>query len=353
MTTFTSIERLLGQVPGELTMLLREIDRAQGRQEAFRIQHPQRLDVLTRVARIESTEASNEIEGITAPHARIEALVAETTTPRNRSEEEIAGYRKVLDVIHSTAPDSIPFTVNVVKQFHGSLYEFAAGRGGEFKVTDNEVIEELPDGTRALRFTPVPAWRTAEEMRQLHDGFAAATVSGRYHPLLLTGSYVLDFLVIHPFSDGNGRMARLLTLLLLYTGGYQVGRYISLEQVIAETKETYYEALGASTVGWHEDAHDPEPWLRYFLGVVIAAYRRFEERGAGLAGRGSKGEAVRHFIRSSLSDEFTIADIRRAAPGVSDDHIRKVLAALRADGVIEGASRGRSAKYRRLRTDFD
>jgi Fic family protein len=333
--------------------MLREIDQAQGRQVAFRLQHPQQLDVLTRVARIESTEASNEIEGITAPHARIEALVAETTTPQNRSEEEIAGYRKVLDLIHSTAPDSIPFTVNVVKQFHGMLYEFAAGQGGEFKQSDNEVTEELPDGTRVLRFTPVPAWRTPDEMRLLHEGFAAATESRKYHPLLLAGSYVLDFLVIHPFSDGNGRMARLITLLLLYKSGYEVGRYISLEKLVAETKETYYEALGASTVGWHEDEHDPAPWLRYILGVMIAAYRRFEERGAGLAGRGSKGEAVRHFIRSSLSEEFTIADIRRAAPGVSDDHIRKVLAALRADGIIEAVSKGRSARYRRLRTGFD
>jgi Fic family protein len=352
MTTFSSIERHIGQVLGELTMMLREVDQAQGRQEAFRLQHPQRLDVLTRVARIESTEASNEIEGITAPHARIEALVEETTTPRNRSEEEIAGYRKVLDLIHSTSPGSIPFTVNVVKQFHGLLYEFSPGRGGEFKQSDNEVIEELPDGTRVLRFTPVPAWQTEEAMRALHEGWAAALESGRYHPVMLTGAYVLDLLVIHPFSDGNGRMARLLTLLLLYKGGYEVGRYISLEKVIAETKETYYEALEASTSGWHEDAHDPVPWLRYFLGVLIGAYRRFEERAAALAGRGSKTEAVKQFVRSSLSDEFTIADIRRASPGVSDDHIRKVLAALRADGVIESASKGRSARYRRLRTDF-
>ena len=296
MPTFHDIDQHLGSIPSELATMLRTIDQAQGREEAFRLQHPQQLEALTQLARIQSTEASNAIEGITAPHARIQALVEEKTTPRNRSEEEIAGYRKVLDLIHSTAPEAIPMTPNVVKQFHRDLYEFSATTGGNFKTSDNTVVETLPDGTERVRFTPVAAWATEDAMRQLHEGYAAALESGRYPPLLLVGSYILDFTIIHPFSDGNGRMSRLLTLLLLYKSGYEVGRFISIEKLIADTRETYYEALQASTTGWHDDAHTVEPWLRYFLGVLIAAYDAFEARVGTLGGRGSKTEAVKNFV---------------------------------------------------------
>jgi len=352
MPTFTDIDRHLGAIPAELATMLQQVDQAQGRQAAFRLQHPQRLDALTQVARIQSTEASNEIEGVTAPRARIVALVEDTTTPQNRSEEEIAGYRAVLDRIHSTSPDAIPFTVSVVKQFHRGLYAFSAVPGGEFKIADNTVTETGPDGSERVRFVPAPSWRTSEAMRELHDGLAVAFESHRYPPLLLAGSYVLDFTVIHPFSDGNGRMSRLLTLLLLYRTGYEVGRFISLEKLIADTKDTYYEALHASTVGWHEGDHSVEPWLRYFLGVLIAAYRAFEARVGAVGGRGSKTEAVRNFVRSSPSDEFTLDDIRIACPGVSDDLIRKVLRDLRDEGAVEAPTRGRSARYRRVRTDL-
>jgi Fic family protein len=354
MTTFDAAHEHLGQIPSEITMLLRDIDQAQGRQEAFRRQHPQQLDALTQLARIQSTEASNEIEGITAPPARIKALVEERTTPRNRPEEEIAGYRKVLDLIHSTTPDAIAFTPNVLKQLHGYLYEFTASSGshGRFKPTDNTVEEELPDGTTRVRFTPVPAWATEDTMRSLHEGYAAALGSGRYHPLILTAAYILDFTVVHPFSEGNGRMSRLLTLLLLYKNGYEVGRFVSLEKLVSETKETYYDSLAASTTGWHEDKHDVVPWIRYFLGVVLAADREFERRVGALGGRGSKRESVRQFVRSSLSDEITFGDVQRACPAVSADHVRKVLKELRAEGVLSGATRGRNASYRRLRNDF-
>lgn len=351
--TFDDLQKHLGHVPTDVLMLLREVDQAQGREVAFRRQHPERLEALTQIARVQSTEASNAIEGITAPAARIKALVEEKTTPRNRSEEEIAGYRTVLDLIHSARPDAIPFTTSVVKQLHTQLYSFAPDRGyGRFKTTDNLVEEDLLDGGKRVRFAPVPAWRTEEAMRRLHESHSSATDSHRYHPLLLTGAYVLDFLVIHPFSDGNGRMSRLLTLLLLYKNGYEVGRFVSLEKLVATTKETYYDALEASTIGWHEDDHDVFPWLRFFLGILVAGYREFEGRVGAIGGRGSKQEAVRQFVRASMSEEFTFADVQRACPGVSVDHIRRTLKQLRKDGVLGAPTRGRNATYRRLLTDF-
>lgn len=354
MTTFANVDAHLGRIPADIGMMLREIDQAQGRQEAFRLQHPQSLEALTQVARIQSTEASNAIEGITAPRARIKALVAGDATPRNRSEAEIAGYRKVLDLIHSTSPDAIDFTANIVRQLHRMLFELTPrpGAHGRFKPVDNTVEEVLPDGTRRIRFQPVPAWATEDAMRTLHNGYTSCAESGRYHPLLLTASYVLDFTVIHPFSDGNGRMSRLLTSQLLYRHGYEVGRFVSLERVIAETKETYYESVAAATMGWHTAEHDVYPWIRYFLGVLIAAYAEFEARVGTLGGRGSKREAVRQFVRSSLADTFRLDDVRHACPGVSDDHIRNVLAELRGEGVLSAATRGRGATYRRLTTDF-
>ncbi len=267
MGTFTRIESLLGTTPADVVTLLRTVDQAQGREDLHRRQQPDRLDALLRLARLESTSASNAIEGITAPVRRIRDLVDDKTEPRNRSEQEIAGYRRVLDLIHSTPPDAIPVTAGVVRQLHGLLGQYTGQASyGQFKIADNRVEEQLPDGTRRIRFIPVPAWRTDEAMRDLNESFVMETAEGDYHPLLLVGSYVLDFLVIHPFHDGNGRMSRLLTLLLLYRAGYGVGRYVSLERIVAETRETYYETLAASTEGWHDGHHDPYPWLRYLVG---------------------------------------------------------------------------------------
>lgn len=352
MSTVGDIEAKLGLIPGEVTELLRAVDQAQGRQTAFAIQFPERLDSLKKIARIQSTEASNEIEGITAPTARIKALVEEKATPLNRSEEEIAGYRLVLDLIHTTKAEHIPFTENVILQFHQQLYSFSPGRGGEYKNADNEVTEELADGTTRVRFKPTPAWKTKDEMRLLHEAYNAASASGRHHPLVLTAGYILDFLLIHPFRDGNGRMSRLLTLLLLYRSEYDVGRFISVEKIIADSKETYYEALAASTTDWEVGKNDPVPWLRYLLSVLIRAYKEFEARTGALGPKGAKSEAIRAFVRSSIATEFTIKDVRKACPGVSDDLIRKVLADLRGERVVESVTKGPSARYRRLRTDF-
>ncbi len=216
-------------------------------------------------------------------------------------------------------------------------------------MTNNLVEEELPDGTTRVRFRPVDAFVAPTALEELNERYATELDHGVYHPLLLAGAYVFDFLVIHPFTDGNGRMSRLLTLLLLYRQGYEVGRFISLEKVIADTKETYYEALAASTEGWHEEDHDILPWLRYFAGIVLAGYDRFEDNTRAVSGRGSKTEAIRRFVNSSARDEFAIADIRRAVPVASDALIRKVLYQLRDQGIVRALGRGRNARWRRLR----
>lgn len=258
----------------------------------------------------------------------------------------------MLDTIHPSAKH-IPFTPNVVRQLHRGLHQFAPQAGGSWKIADNLVTEQRADGSVAVRFVPVSAFDTPAAMNELHDRFEGAWNADRHHRLLLTGAYTLDFLVIHPFADGNGRMSRLLTLLLLYKGGYDVGRFVSIEKLIERSRETYYDALAASTTGWHDGAHDLQPWLSYFLGVVAAAYREFEPRAEAItAGRGAKAELVRSFVRSNLSDAFTFAEVKRAAPGVSDEYIRQVLRELRDRQVVQVTGAGRGASWRRLRGDF-
>jgi Fic family protein len=350
--TFRNLGRHFDLIPAALNRQLSEIDIGRGRQEAFARQHPAALESLKHLALIQSVEASNAIENITAPPKRLEELVAQKTTPRNRSEAEIAGYRAVLDTIHSSA-EHIPFTPNVVLQLHRDLYQFAPPRSGHWKSSDNLVTEERADGTVAVRFTPVPALETPAAVAELHSRLDEAWRADQHHRLLLTGAYVLDFLVIHPFTDGNGRMSRLLALVLLYKAGYEVGRFISVEKLIEQSKETYYDALAASTERWHTGEHDLRPWLSYFLGVLTAAYREFEPRAEAVtAGRGSKAALVTSFVRSNLSDAFTFGDVKRASPGVSDEYIRQVLRELRDAGVIEGTGAGRGAGWRRLRHDF-
>ncbi len=189
-------------------------------------------------------------------------------------------------------------------------------------------------------------------MDELHERYAREQAAGQHHALLLIGCYVFDFLAIHPFRDGNGRMGRLLTLLALYQADYEVGRFISLERLISDSRETYYDALEAAGHGWHQGRHDVKPWMRYFLGIMAGAYGEFENRAQVIAGRGAKQEAIKQFIRSSISEEFTVAEIRRAAAGVSQSYLSKTLAKLRDDGIVEPLSAGRGARWRRLKSDF-
>jgi Fic family protein len=349
--SFRDLDRHLGLVPAAIARTLGAIDTHRGRQEAYREQNPTLLRTLTEVARIQSTEASNAIEDIKAPRRRIEALVAERTTPANRPEEEIAGYRYVLDTVHSSA-EHIPFRRTVVEQFHRDLYRFTPVRAGRFKIGSNQVTETHPDGRVVVRFDPTGPAETPLAMDELHERFERAWVAEQDHRLLLVGAYVFDFLMIHPFQDGNGRMSRLLALLLLYHAGYEVGRFVSLEKLIGDTRETYYSSLQASTQGWHDGEHDLGPWLSYFLGILVAAYQHFEDRVGTVGTHGAKAELVRSYVRSSVKDVFTFDDVRRAAPGVSDVYIGVVLRDLRDAGVLRSESTGRGARWHRLRTSF-
>jgi Fic family protein len=351
VSSFRDLSRHFGGIPPGTVTSLTTIAGARGRAELYRQQNPSGLETLRQVALIQSTEASNAIENIRAPLARIEALVAETTTPRNRSEQEIAGYRDVLATIHANGAN-IPFEPRYVEQLHGDLYKYVGTRdAGHWKGLDNEVEEKRPDGTRVVRFTPVSAALTPQAMQSLHEELRRALDAEVYEPLLLCAAYILDFTVIHPFRDGNGRMSRLITLWLLYIVGHEVGRYISLEKLIDASKETYYEALGASTAGWHDGKHDLRPWTDYFLGILIAAYGEFESRTGALGGRGSKRALITTFIDSLMVTEFTIADVRQAAPGVSDGYINKLLGEFKKDGRIEPLGTGRGARWRRLAND--
>ena len=351
MHTFRTLQRQIGMVPAPMTVALRAIDQSQGSERAFSLQHPEALKTLIQIARIQSVESSNAIEDVTAPHARVVELVEDKTTPENRSEAEIAGYRAVLDTIHASALQ-IPFKPTVVEQLHRDLYQFTGVPAGRWKTVENSIEEVRPDGTSFVRFRTVSAAETPAAMEELHERFDRAMRSGVFHPLLLVGCYVFDFLAIHPFRDGNGRMGRLLTLLLLYQAGYEVGRFVSLERLVQESSTTYYDALYQAGIGWHTDEHDITPWLNYFLGIVAAAYKEFESRVGVVAGRGSKREAIRQFVRQSIAEEFTVADVRRAAPAASQSYVSKTLASMRDEGLIEPIGAGKNARWRRLRSDF-
>lgn len=330
-----------------LLTTIRELGEHKGRQQLYREQAPQVLETLREAAVIRSTESSNRIEGVVAPARRIRDLVEHRTVPQNRSEQEIAGYRDVLQTIHASHPH-VPFTPGVVLQFHRDLYQFIPGAGGRWKSAPNEITEVLPDGRRRVRFATVPPHRTAEAMERLHERFDRLWEEGRIDPLLLIPAYVLDFLCIHPFLDGNGRMARLLSLLLLYRAGYEVGRYVSLELKVEETKEGYYDSLFKSSLGWHQGEHSLVPWWEYFLGVMLrSAYREFEERvGAITTARGAKREMVFDVVER-LPGEFQVADVERGCPGISRPTISRALADLRDSGRIELIRGGRDAAWRK------
>jgi len=306
-------------------------------------QSPDALEKLLESAIIQSTESSSRIEGVTAPHKRIENIVRANATPRNRPEQEIAGYRDVLNLIHQSHED-IPLSENVVLQFHSMLYRYTTVKSGFWKKMDNEIVDIRADGTRTLRFKPVSAKDTPSYMRKLIALFNNYVEKQSFDPLILIPLFVFDFLCIHPFSDGNGRVARLLALLLLYQAGYKVGKYISLERIIEDSKDSYYDTLALSSKKWHEGKHDIFPWLDYFYGTLIAAYKEFESRLGRFKGKGSKTEQVKSAIEKFVKP-FSINDIEMVCPDVSRDMIRKILRELRDAGAIKSTSMGRGAEW--------
>ena len=330
---------------------LKALGEFRGKQELYRHQTPEVLAGLRATAVVESSESSNRIEGIHAAPKRVEALVLRSSTPRNRSEQEIAGYRDALNLIHESGPE-MGFSVNVILQLHTMLYRYHPADGGRWKATQNEIVERDPSGkiTR-VRFAPPGPIETPILMDGLVAEYKRAIQEGE-EPAIVIPLAILDFLCIHPFRDGNGRMARLLTLMLLYHFGYEVGRYISLERIIEESKDTYYEALEASSLGWHDGAHNPTPWLNYLWGALIRAYDEFEDRvGTLLSGRGSKTQQIKAAVRRRI-EPFSITDIEGDCPGVSRDMVRHVLRQMRDDGLIEVRGRGRGARWHKLQENI-
>lgn len=323
---------------------LRALGEHRGKQALYFHQAPEILKTLRDVAVIESAESSNRLEGVTVRPARLKPIVLKRAEPRNRSEQEVAGYRDALALVHESATH-MTFSGNVMLQLHGLLCRYLPDGGGRWKNADNETIEKRSDGTTRVRFKATPAHLTPAQVDALSKNYAAAVTSQRLEPLVLIPLAVLDFLCIHPFLDGNGRVARLLSLMLLYQFEYEVGRYISLERIIEETKETYYDALETSSQKWHKGQHNVMPWLNYFWGVLIRAYREFEERvGAVRHGRGAKTEQVRLAVLAR-SQPFAISEIEADCAGVSRDMVRHVLRKMKVEGLIEPRGRGRGAKW--------
>lgn len=331
-------------VPMSTVSSMRLLGEYKGKQQLFARQSPQALTALREVARVQSIESSTRIEGVTAAPGRMADLVADKTTPRDRSEQEIAGYRDVLASIHASA-DAMEVSAGLLLQLHRDMYRFTPTPGGAWKATANDIVDVLADGTHHLRFSPVEPHLVDTAIGDLVGGSRAAA---SIDPLITIPAFALDFLCIHPFSDGNGRMSRFINLLMLYQAGYEVGRYISLEKIIEDSKETYYEALESSSKGWHEGRHDLVPWLQYSHGVLLAAYLEFEQRVEQMgAGRGAKREMVARCIRH-LPALFRYADIERACPGVSRPTIARVLGELRDNGEIACIKGGRDAIWERI-----
>ena len=348
MKSFEDDYLLRQPISPSLLSTARLIGEFRGKREMWTQQFPQVLESLKELAIIQSTESSNRLEQITAAPDRFRELMAEKTTPADRPEQEIAGYRDVLATIH-TSHEHVPLRPNIILQLHRDLFKFTPEEGGHWKPVPNEIVDVQPDGTQRVRHTCVSPELTPEWMERLCDRFNYLRDQEEAEPLLLIPAFVLDFLCIHPFRDGNGRMARLLSLLLLYQSGYEVGRYISLERIIEQSKQSYYETLEASTQNWYNRTHDLVPWRDYFLGTLVAAYRELERR-AGLvtttagAKRNLIRDAVEHFV-----SEFTAKELALACPGVSREMIRVVLREMQDEGVVERIGERRGTKWRRKR----
>lgn len=334
-------------VPLSTVSSIRLLGEYKGKQQLFEKQSPKALEALREIARVQSIESSNRIEGVVADPGRVAELAAQKASPRDRSEQEIAGYREALSTIHARAKE-LPLSAELILQLHRSMHQFSPVAGGVWKATPNDIVDILPDGVHRLRFSPAAPELVDDAVAELVSGYKQALATRQLEPLIAIPAFILDFLCIHPFSDGNGRMSRLLNLMLLYQCGYEVGRYVSLEKVIEDSKETYYEALEASSYGWHDSEHDLLPWLQYSHGVLLAAYLEFEQRvGRTEAGRGAKREMVIECIRHA-SAMFRYADIERACPGVSRPTIARVFAELRDAGEIRCIKGGRDALWEKI-----
>lgn len=351
MMTLRLFSENLETIPATTSWYLADLGEARGRQELFTRQSPQRLKVLREHALIESAVSSNRMEGVEVDQARVGTIVFGRSHLRDRNEEEVRGYQQALKIIHEKAQDlpiqDLPITDETVMMLHrlshGDIWD-----AGKYKEKDGDIIETYSNGRKRVRFKTVTAAKTPASMKEIETLWAQCLREKWIHPLIALAAFNLDFLCIHPFRDGNGRMARLLTLLMLYEAGYEVGRYVSLERIIEESKESYYGALKASSEGWHEGQHSLAPWRDYLLGTIVAAYRELERRTALVAtAPGAKQALVRDTV-SHLLGEFTTSSLEKACPGVSPQMIRHVLREMQAEGKVERVGERRGSKWRRV-----
>ncbi len=348
MRRFDYIKRPETLLTPEIVQMIASIHEHKGKQELFLEANIDELKTLLEVALIQSTGASNRIEGIFTSDKRLEELVRQKSEPRNRSEQEIAGYREVLATIHESYEYVVP-RPNIILQLHRDLYSYSQGvTGGSYKNSDNVIAEIDTEGNQKARFIPVPAFQTADAMEELCSRFLEAWEADHMDKLVLIPMFILDFLCIHPFNDGNGRMSRLLTLLLFYKAGYIVGKYVSMEMLIEKTKETYYEALQASSDGWHENENSYAPFVKYYLGIILKAYNEFEKRVEHLKNKSlSKPDRIKAIIDQKVG-KITKKEIMELCPDISKVTVERTLTELVKSGYIAKVGAGPSTGYVRI-----
>lgn len=332
----------------EILGLIAAIYKEAGKQELYLKQRPEELEKLVEIAKIQSTEASNAIEGIVTTSARIRQLVEEKTTPKNRDEQEIAGYRDVLSIIHESF-DAIPLTRNYILQLHKILYSHMYNpMAGQTKNVQNYISATYPDGHTEILFTPLAPFETPEALDRICEEYNKVIGNMELEPLIAIPVFIHDFLCIHPFNDGNGRMSRLLTTLLLYRSGFYVGKYISLEAKIAKSKDLYYNALLRAQHGWQEGTEDAVPFIKYLLGTILAAYKDFEDRFAIVEEKLPATQMVRKASQNKIG-RFTKQDIRELCPSLSLSSVEGALRKMVADGELKREGAGKSTCYIRLK----
>lgn len=328
----------------EVLGLVAQIHEYKGKQTLFLKQKPATLEKLVEIAKIQSTEASNKIEGIVTTATRIKQLCDQKTTPRNRDEEEISGYRDALSLIHESY-EYIPIKSSYILQLHKVLYRYSQRDiGGRFKNTQNYITEIKESGEQIVRFMPLDPFETPTAIEKMCESFNRETDACEIDPLILIPAFIVDFLCVHPFNDGNGRMSRLLTTLLLYRAGYVVGKYVSLESKIEKTKESYYKALEKSDINWNREENDLTPFIKYILGTVLAAYRDFEQRVILVEDKSSAIDLVRNAVNNTIG-KFTKSDIMELVPSVGKTSVENSLKILIEEGVIGRDGKGKATFY--------
>ena len=327
----------------EIISYISKIHEYKGKQALFLRQKPVELNRLIEIAKIQSTEASNRIEGIITTNARLKQLVADKTTPRNRAEEEIIGYRNVLNLVHENY-DVLPVRSNYILQMHRDLLKFTnLSYGGQFKTTSNEIDMVLETGEKVVLFKPLEPYETPPAIEAICKNYQEALDKELVDELILIPCFLLDFLCIHPFNDGNGRMSRLLTLLLLYRSGYMVGQYISIEKAIADTKEAYYDALQKADQGWHEGTNDPKPFIRYMLSILLSCYKDI----AYASGAKSTSYDIVKAYTSERIGKFSKQEVLMGCPSLGSSSVESALKKLVEDGTLVRLGAGRKTQYAR------